>query len=64
MPQLNGPLNKDKFAFLNSIKAQVFFGENIEKKHLCRHDKNYYYFWKLNILLISLTVDSTNMIKL
>ena len=41
MPQLNGPLNKDKFAFLNSIKAQVFFGENIEKKHLCRHDKNY-----------------------
>ena len=50
MPQLNGPLNKAKFAFLNIIKVQVFFGENFEKKHLCRYDKNYYYFWKLNIL--------------
>ena len=30
---------------LNSIKVWVFF----EKKHLCRHDKNNYYFCKSNI---------------
>ena len=47
---------------LNSIKVRVFFGENVEKKHLRRHDKNYYYFCKLNILLIDLIVGS--MIKL
>ena len=27
---------------LNGIKVRVFFGKNIEKKHLCRRDKNYY----------------------
>ena len=26
---------------LNSIKVRVFFKKNIEKKHLCHHDKNY-----------------------
>ena len=31
--------------------------------HLCRHDKNYYYFWKTNIPVINLIVDSRNMIK-
>ena len=31
--------------------------------HLCRHDKNYYYFWKMNIPVINLIVDSRNMIK-
>ena len=29
--------------FLNGIKLRVFFKENIEKRDLCRHDKNYYY---------------------
>ena len=33
---------------------QVFFGKNIEKKHLCRHDKNYYYFCKSEIPVINL----------
>ena len=37
--------------------------KNIEKKHLYRHDKNYYYFWKSNIPVINLIVDSRNMIK-
>ena len=48
---------------LNDIKVQVFFGKNIEKKHLYRHYKNYYYFWKSNIPVINLIVDSRNMIK-
>ena len=48
---------------LNGIKMQVFFKENIEKKHLCRHDKNYYYFCKSNIPVINLIVGSRNMIK-
>ena len=48
---------------LNGIKVQVFFGKIVEKKHLCRHDKNYYYFWKSNIPVINLIVDSRNMIK-
>ena len=29
--------------FLNGIKLRVFFKENIEKRHLCHHDQNYYY---------------------
>ena len=48
---------------LNGIKVRVFFGKNIEKKLLCRHEKNYYYFWKPNIPVINLIVDSRNMIK-
>ena len=38
-------------------------GSFLEKKHLYRHDKNYYYFWKSNIPVINLIVDSRNMIK-
>ena len=49
--------------FLNGIKVRVLFGKNVEEKHLCRHDKNYYYFWKSNIPAINLTADSRNMIK-
>ena len=37
--------------------------KTIEKKQLRRHDKNYYYFWKSNIPVINLIVDSRNMIK-
>ena len=48
---------------LNSIKVRVIFGKNIEKKRLCRHDKNYYHFWKSDIPVINLIVDSKNMIK-
>ena len=38
---------------LNDIKVRVFFGKNIEKKLLYRHNKNYYYFCKVskNMLL-------------
>ena len=42
---------------------RVFFGKTINKKDLCRHDKNYYYFWKSNIPVINLIVGSRNMIK-
>ena len=42
---------------LSGIKVRVFFGKNIEKKYLCRHDKNYYDFWKSNIAVINLIVD-------
>ena len=52
-----------EFYILNGIKVWVFFRKNIEKKHLCRHGKNYYYFWKSNIPVINLIVDSKNMIK-
>ena len=48
---------------LNGIKVPVLFPKNIEKKQLCRHDKVYYYFWKSNIPVINLLVDSRNMIK-
>ena len=48
---------------LNGIKVWVFLVKNIEKKHLCRHYKNYYYFCKSNIPVINLIVDSRNMIK-
>ena len=49
--------------FLNDIKVLVFFGKNIEKRHLYRHDKNYYYFWKSNIPVINWIVNSKHMIK-
>ena len=37
--------------------------KNIEKKHLCHHGKNYCHFWKSNIPVINLSVDSRDMIK-
>ena len=49
---------------LNKIKVRVFFEKNHRKKHLCRHDKNYYSFFKSNIPEINLIEDSRNMIKL
>ena len=61
--QLSSLLFPNKFVLLNGIKVRVFFGKNVEKKHLCRHDKNYYYFWKSNISVIKLIADSRNMIK-
>ena len=47
----------------NGIKVWVFFGKNIEKQHLCRDDKNYYYFCKSNNPVINLIVDPKIMIK-
>ena len=35
-----------------------------KKKHLCRHDKNYYYFCKSDIPIINLIAVARNMIKL
>ena len=51
------------YAMLNSIKVRVFFGKNIEKKHLCRHYKNYYYFWTSNIPVINLIENSIKWSK-
>ena len=45
------------------LKVRIFFGKSVEKKHLYRHEKNYYYFWKSNILVINLIADSKNVIK-
>ena len=49
---------------IKGINVQVFFGKSVEKKHLCRHDKNYYYLFKSNIPVINLIEGSRNMIKL
>ena len=50
--------------WLNGIKVRVFYEKGIKKKHLYRHDKNYFYFWKSDIPVINLIVGSRNMIKL
>ena len=42
----------------------VVMRKKIEKKHLCRHDKNYYYFWKSNIPVFNLILDFRNMLKI
>ena len=49
---------------LNGIKVQVFFEKNIEKKHLCHHDKDYCYSCKSYISVINLILCSSYMIKL
>ena len=36
----------------------LFRKKILKKKHLCCHDKNYYYFWKLNIHVINLIAGS------
>ena len=46
------------------LRCRFFSKKNIRKKHLCRHNKNYYYFCKSNIPLINLIVGSRNMIKI
>ena len=38
--------NGEGFLLLKGIKVRVFFRKKHWKKHLCRHDKSYYYFWK------------------
>ena len=48
---------------LNGIKVGVFFRKKHQKKHLCYHDKNHYYFCKSNIPVINLIVGSRNMIN-
>ena len=51
------------FECSTALRLRVFFGKNIEKKHLSRHDKNYYYFCISNIRVMNLSVGSRNMIK-
>ena len=46
-----------------ALRCGSFSEKNIEKKHLYRHDKNYYYFCKSNIPAINSVVGSRNMIK-
>ena len=48
---------------LNGIKVPVFFKKNVEKKPLCCHVNNTYYFCKSNIPVINLIASSRNMIK-
>ena len=49
--------------FSTALRCGIFSEKTLKKKHLCRHDKNYYYFCKSNITVINLIVDSRNMIK-
>ena len=49
--------------YSTTLRCRFFSEKSIEKKHFCRHDKNYHYFWKSNIPVINLIVDSRNMIK-
>ena len=46
-----------------ALRCGSFFGKNIEKKPVCCHDKNYYYFCKSSIPGINLVVVSRNMVK-
>ena len=48
---------------LNDIKVRVFLWINIQKKHLCSRDKNYYYSSKWNIPVINMILGSRDMIK-
>ena len=48
---------------LNGIKVWVFSGKKNRKRHLCRHDKNCYYFFKSNIRIINLIVGSSCMME-
>ena len=54
---------KEKY-FSMALRCIFFFKKNINKKHLCSHDKNYYCFCKSNISVINLIAGSRNMIKL
>ena len=51
------------FYYSTALRCGSFSEKNIEKKHLCRHYKNYYYFCKSNIPVINLIAGSRNMIK-
>ena len=48
---------------INGIKVRVVFLKIIERKHLCCHVKNFYYFCKSNISVINLILGFRNMIK-
>ena len=45
------------------LRCELFSEKNIEKKRLYLHDKNFYYFWKSDIPVANLIVDSRNMNK-
>ena len=46
-----------------ALTSESFLEKTWKKKHLHGHDKNYYYFWKSIIPVISLIVGSRNMIN-
>ena len=48
---------------LNSINVRVFFEKNIEKKHLRRHDKDYYYCCKSDIPAFFIVFQWGRMLK-
>ena len=49
--------------YSTTLRCRFFSEKSIEKKHFCRHDKNYHYFWKSNIPVINLIVDSRNKFR-
>ena len=46
-----------------ALRCGSFLEKTLKNKHLGHHDKHYYYSWKSNISVISLIVDSRNMMK-
>ena len=56
-------INEGLFLTINGIKMWVFFWKFIGKKHLCRHDKSYYYFWISNIPGINLSFKKYEFLK-
>ena len=46
------------------LRGGSFSKKNIGKKHLCHHDKNYYYFCKSNISVSNFIAGFENTIKL
>ena len=54
---------KNKYNHSTALKCGSFSEKNIEKKQLCPHDKNHYYFCKSSISVINLIVGSRNMIN-
>ena len=56
--------NKIIVACSTALGWGSFSEKNIEKRHLCRHEKNYYYFGKSSIPVMNLIVGSRYMIKL
>ena len=53
-----------KWRNMVALSYRSFSEKNIEKKHLCYHDKNNCYFCKSNIPVINLIAGGRNMIKL
>ena len=53
-----------QIAHSTALRCRSFLEKTSKKKHLCRHDKNYYYVCKSNVPVTDLIAGSRNRIKL